>query len=111
MKRFILASGLLAALAIAAVAAPIAPKAAKQPAQASAVCGPLCGHGACPMKGSASAAAAGTVRGAAVATNGNACPVSIRRSVRRRVAPPRRVWRPGRRPSGPDRRRGTLSRF
>lgn len=76
MKRFILASGLLTALALAAVAAPNAPKAAKQPAQAGAVCGPSCDLGACPMKGSASAAAAGTVRDAAVATNGNACPVS-----------------------------------
>jgi hypothetical protein len=73
MKRFILASGLLTALALAAVAAPTAPKAAKPAAHASSACGPSCDLGACPMKGSA---ASGTVQGAAVATNGNACPVS-----------------------------------
>jgi hypothetical protein len=74
MKRFILASGLLTALAFVAVAAPSAPRAAKPATQASAACSPLCGPGACSMQGSA--AAAGTVHSAAVATNGNACPVS-----------------------------------
>jgi hypothetical protein len=68
MKRFILASGLLTALAFVAVAAPTAPKAVKPATHAGAACGPWCGPGACPMNGSA--AAAGTVQGAA------ACPVS-----------------------------------
>ena len=76
MKRFILASGLLTALAIAAVAAPTAPKPAKPAAHTSSACSPSCDVGACPMKGSSSAAAAGTVQGAAVATSGTACPVS-----------------------------------
>jgi len=74
MKRFILASGLLTALALAAVAAPTAPRTAKPAVHAGAACDHSCGLGACPMKGSA--ASAGTVPGAAVATNGGACPVS-----------------------------------
>ena len=76
MKRFILASALLSALALAAGAAPNASKPAKQATPAGSACSPSCDVGACPMKGGSGAAAAGSGRSAAVATSGNACPVS-----------------------------------
>jgi hypothetical protein len=76
MKRFIVASGLLTALAISALAAPHAIAAAEHAAQAKSSCSGSCGHGTCSVKSSPSAAAAAKTSGTVVASKASACPVS-----------------------------------
>jgi hypothetical protein len=76
MKRFIVASGLLTALAISALSAPHAIAAENHATQSKSSCSGSCPHGTCPVKGASAVSAAAKAPGTAVASKGTACPVS-----------------------------------